>query len=87
MAAIAFVGMLFKIQKIQVFLVFQQETGGLPQGIGSQLPHTQGIQGSGPIQCLRNGGFLEDRFVIPQVMHSQGHLGAEPVIHMGKLRS
>ena len=85
-AAVAFVGMgFFLFQDLQILLVFQQETCGLPQGIGSQLPDPQSIQSRSPVQSLRNRGFLQDGLVVTELMDRQGHLGAEPVIYMGQL--
>ena len=59
-AMVAVVGFL-RIQFVQggdIFVIFQHETGGAAQGVGSQLPDAQGIQGGGLVQSLGDGGLL-----------------------------
>ena len=73
-------------QNLDVLVVLQHEARGLPQGIGGQFPDAQSIQSRRPVQGLGDGGLLQNGFAGPELLHRQGHLGAEPVIHMGKLR-
>ena len=84
-AGAALVFFLLLVEDSEVLGVFQHEARRLPQGIGGQLFDAQGIQGGGPIQTFCDGGLLQNGLVAAQLGDSQGHLVAQPVIHMGQL--